>query len=266
MDAGQTPIPKIIHQIWLGTNPIPTEWMKTVEDFADKYGYKYMLWKESSIGELGIDEFPGLSTLYDTFKKHLAGKADIIRLLVLYKYGGVYIDADTVIMKPEQLNAFLEKNRAGVFFGWEKLTSARTKKLGNVDSQIRNTRKMIANGIIGSAAKHPFLKKLLLGAAENVQGYNTEERMQPWRVIGPHYVTRAYHATRKEFPDIHVYPMKYFYPLHWGGITDPELHKKVKIPKQSMMFQYGYTTNSFDKIFKNREGRKTRRRSKTTST
>jgi hypothetical protein len=77
---------------------------------------------------------------------------------------------------------------------------------------------------------------------------------QVWKAVGPYYVTQIYNETRKEFPDVHVYPMKYFYPRHWAGIRDPELHKKIKIPEESMLFQYGYSTNSFHKIF-----RKTRR-------
>ena len=32
-------------------------------------------------------------------------------------------------------------------------------------------------------------------------------------------------------------------------IKDPEMHKKIELPKESYTFQYGYTTNSFeDKI------------------
>ena len=37
--------------------------------------------------------------------------------------------------------------------------------------------------------------------------------------------------------------------MHWGGITDPELHTQIAIPAESMLFQYGYSTNHFEKIF-----------------
>jgi hypothetical protein len=59
--------------------------------------------------------------------------------------------------------------------------------------------------------------------------------------------------TQKErFPDVHIYPMTLFYPVYWHGIKDPELHKKVQIPGESMLFQYGYSTNGFAEIFKAR--------------
>ena len=157
-------IPKIIHQIWIGKNPRPVEWMDTVKDFAEKYGYKYMLW--DSVSELGIDDIPGLRSIYNKFSKELAGCADIIRLLALYKYGGIYIDADSVIMKPEKFAAFLERNKAPVFFGWENLTVARTRKLarlGDMSPKIKKNRKLVANGLIGAEKEHPFLKKLLRG-------------------------------------------------------------------------------------------------------
>jgi hypothetical protein len=255
-------LPKIIHQIWIGSAPRPNEWMETVKDFAKEYDYKYMLWNEGDIGELGIESISGVKELYESFGKELAGKADILRMLALYKYGGLYIDADTVIMKPEKFAAFLEKNRAAVFFGWENLTAARTRKLKLADPGINKKKRLVANGLIGSERGHPFFKRLLEGIQENIEKLDEDERQTPWKTVGPLYVTRVYNATRKDFPDVHVYPMKYFYPMHWGGITDPELHKKVKIPGKSMLFQYGYSTNSFDKIFKKRqEKRITRKKS-----
>jgi len=254
-------VPKIIHQIWIGKAPRPDEWMDTVKEFAAAHGYKYMLWNEGDIGELGIDSVPGVHEVYKSFGHELAGKADIIRMLALYKYGGIYIDADSVIMKPEKFAAFLEKNRAAVFFGWENLTKARTRKLGNIDPGVKKSLRMVANGLIGTQKAHPFFKRLLEGLGENVDSLEKEDKKAAWKAVGPHYVTRVYTQTRKEFPDVHVYPMKYFYPRHWKGITDPELHKKVSIPGQSMLFQYGYSTNSFDKIFKKRQ-RATRKNSK----
>ena len=249
---GDSGIPKIIHQIWIGDATRPDEWIDTVKEFAKEHGYDYKLWGADA-KELGLDDIPGLAAVYKGFGHELAGRADIIRLLALYKYGGIYIDADSVIMKPEKFATFLKKNRAGVFFGWENLTALRTRKLG------LKARRLVANGLIGAKKGHPFFKKLLEGIVENAARLKDEERSAAWKVVGPLYVTRMYNETRREFPDIHVYPMKYFYPRHWGGITDPELHKKVKIPGQSMLFQYGYSTNRFDKIFKTRKHKKGRK-------
>jgi mannosyltransferase OCH1-like enzyme len=243
-----------LHQIWIGDNPLPTEWVDTVKGFASEYGYKYKLWRDSTVKDLDFDSIPGLKSLYTSFGKELAGRADILRLLILYKYGGVYIDADTVIVKPEKFHTFLEKNTEGVFFGWENLTAARTRKLG-----IGKIRRLVANGLIGAEKGHPFLKALLEGIVEN--SAETPGKKEAWKLVGPLYVTKMYMGLKKEFPDVKVFPMNYFYPRSWVGITDPELHKKVKIPAASMLFQYGYSTNHFDTIFaKRKKMAKTRRR------
>lgn len=233
-------IPKIIHQIWLGSNPRPVPWIKTVKDFCHTYGYKYMIWSEASIEALGIDEIPGLRGVY-TGQEELAGKADIIRLLVLYKFGGLYIDADTVITKPAKFHAFLEANRAAVFFGWEELPKERLKKLN-----LGSIKRLVANSVIGSTVKHAFIRTLLERIVANVKG---EVGSAAWKQVGPLFVTRVYEEVKDWFPDVHVYPMKYFYPMHWGGISDPELHLKVAVPAESMLFQYGYSTNKFDRVF-----------------
>lgn len=257
--AAASPIPKRIHQIWLGTNPQPTEWMDTVRDFAAAHGYEYMLWTDKNVDELAWDSVPGLRKLYASFRKELAGRADVIRLLFLYQYGGIYIDADSVVLKPEKFADFLEKNRAAVFFGWEDISTERMKKLGDLGPELRGTRRLIANGTIGAVAAHPFIRTLIEGAASNSE---REAGEHAWRRTGPLYVTRTYMKTREKFPDVKIYPMKLFYPRHWGGIKDPELHKKVRVPGESMLFQYGYSTNSFDKIFRERE-RKARERQRT---
>ena len=236
-------IPKIIHQIWLGSNPKPLPWIKTVKDFCKAYGYKYMIWSEASIEALGLDEIPGLRSVFAE-QKELAGKADIIRLLVLYKFGGVYIDADTVIMKSAKFHAFLEANKAAVFFGWEDLPLKRSIKIGKIDGVYK--KRLVANGLIGSIPKHAFIRTLFERIVANAKGEAGEDA---WKQVGPLFVTRVYESTRDWYPDVHVYPMKYFYPIHWGGLSDPEHHLKVKIPAESMLFQYGYSTNSFDRVF-----------------
>jgi hypothetical protein len=257
MDTAGGGIQKIVHQIWLGTAPRPDEWIGTVKSFAKKHGYEYKLWTESNIGSLKWDSVPGLREEYGKFETEIAGRADIIRLLILYEYGGIYIDADSVIMKSNKFAAFLKKNEAAVFFGWENLSKKRTHKLGNLGPGLTGARRLVANGLIGAKAGHAFIRKLLDGIVANSSG---EKDKAAWKRVGPLYVSRVYMQNKKHFPDVKIYPMKYFYPRHWGGITDPELHKKVSIPDESMLFQYGYSTNRFDKIFKARN--RTRKSSK----
>jgi hypothetical protein len=243
--------------------------MKTVRDFASEHGYEYTLWDEAAAAKLPWNTVPGLRALYRDFDKEFAGKADLIRLLALYTEGGIYIDADSVVMKPAKFATFLEKNRHPVFFAWEDIQRG-TKGVNDFGPELegKRGRRLIANGTIGTAAGHPFLKALLEGVVEHATKREAGE--QAWRRVGPLYVTRTYWAEKdgaaggaSGVEDVHMYPMKLFYPRHWRGITDPELHKKVRIPGESMLFQYGYSTNKFADIFR-RRAQATRRRRRTT--
>jgi mannosyltransferase OCH1-like enzyme len=248
-------IQRIIHQIWLGTNPMPNEWMDSVKDFAAKYNYEYKVWTDANITDIHMS--PELRAEYDSFGSELAGRADIIRLIVLNTYGGIYIDADSVILKPEKFAKFLDENKASVFFAWEEMG----KDIGNMNATLAGEHSLVSNGTIGAKKGHPFIEKLITDMVNNSKGMPNRAA---WKRVGPLYVTRMYKEHKKEFPDIHIYPMKYFYPLKWHGITDPELHKKIDIPEESMLFQYGYSTNNFAEIFakRNQSGAGNRKRSR----
>lgn len=43
---------------------------------------------------------------------------------------------------------------------------------------------------------------------------------------------------------ITIFPSHYFYPIHWHGIKDANLHNKINLPNDSYMFQYGISTNN----------------------
>ena len=87
-------IPKIIHQIWIGPLDPPRNMMKT---WKRKYkDYEYMFWNESLIRERNLQ----LVTANRINKiEEICGKADILRLEILYKYGGIYTDADSICME-----------------------------------------------------------------------------------------------------------------------------------------------------------------------
>ena len=254
-------IPKIIHQIWIGENVMPRDWIDTVSKFAKVHGYKYMLWSESNINSLKWNSFKGLRATYNKMnsQKSFAGCSDIIRLLALYEFGGIYIDADSVIMKSNKFARFLQNNKAAVFFGWRNEIEQKIKDILVKDSsaEIRNTNKLVANGLIGSVKDHPFIVHLLNGITANVK---RDETLRAWQTVGPLYVSREYFALKDKYPEIKVYPMRYFYPILWKNITDPKLHTKIKIPDMSMLFQYGYSTNHFEMYFNNCPRSQTRKK------
>ncbi len=145
------------------------------------------------------------------------GRADIARLLILYLYGGVYIDADSVWLKGS-LDRFLAgAEREGVFAAREP------------------GKDWLANGVVGSSLRSPVIGSLIRHLASIDYGA-ARRSAGPYAVTGPLLLTR-------EAQRIRIVPTKCFYPVPWVGIQDNEAHKKLLLPDGAVMFQYGMTTN-----------------------
>lgn len=88
-------IPKIIHQIWLGGRVPPDIMDMMMGVWAKHTDWHHIIWTDELLPHLGVEA--------DTLKAKLgswAAVSNMVRLLVLKKYGGIYIDADMVCLKP----------------------------------------------------------------------------------------------------------------------------------------------------------------------
>jgi hypothetical protein len=82
-------IPKIIHQIWLGS-PVPEVYKKLMQTWIDMHpDWKYHLWTDENVHELILYN----QELYNEAKNY-GVKSDILRWEILYRYGGLYVDVD----------------------------------------------------------------------------------------------------------------------------------------------------------------------------
>lgn len=84
-------IPKIIHQIWLGS-PVPAqyEWLK--KTWIDKHpGWEYRLWTDKEANEFMATQDPVLNAYYHEAINY-GEKSDILKWLVIYTFGGLYTD------------------------------------------------------------------------------------------------------------------------------------------------------------------------------
>ena len=100
--------PKIIHQIWLqGYKNLSDDNKKKIEITKQlNSGWKYILWDEIKILEL----INGDKELIDKYYKfiYLHQKVDFSKFVVLYKFGGIYLDMDCNVVK--NLDELVEKN------------------------------------------------------------------------------------------------------------------------------------------------------------
>jgi hypothetical protein len=236
MYSAEQHIPKIIHQIWIGENKMPSIWMDTYKnDYVNMYkDYKYILWNESNIARL-FDEFPIYKIVYE-LECTYNGKSDILRYLILYKYGGIYIDADSVWINNKNYDELLEQvNNSGVFVSSEPNSTA------------------ICGGIMGSTKNNIHMKNLIIGVEKYILEKNGKIKIINYRrirkingvckIIGPIYM-HNYLIDK----NVTIFPSVYFYPMNWHGVSSIDEHKKINLPKESYSFQYGYTTNDLKKI------------------
>ena len=168
-------IPKILHQIWLGNNQMPTEFKQWLENWRKLHpDWTYILHTDKDIP----DEY---KQYIDTCK-HYSSKSNILRLYVVYKYGGVYCDTD---------------------FDWNK----------NIDCFLDNKfiiaeeyPGLYCNAFFGSVANNEILKSQL----DLIHKYCSLN--PPW---GPSLMT----ITLNKFKNMDKYkvlPTKYVYPYLWN--------------------------------------------------
>ena len=103
-------IPKSIHYIWIGSNPLPELALKCIRSWKEKCpDYEIMLWNEDN---LNIDECLFTRQAYE--KKKYGFVTDYFRLKIVYEHGGVYLDTDVEVLK-----SFDELLNLKAFFGFE---------------------------------------------------------------------------------------------------------------------------------------------------
>lgn len=88
----------MIHQIFLSDNPIPEQMAAFHEGIKNLHGAENVkLWRDDECATLA-EEF-GLKKLFNGFP-HWVYKSDIARVLIIYKYGGWYLDMDIELLQP----------------------------------------------------------------------------------------------------------------------------------------------------------------------
>lgn len=208
-------IPKIIHQLWIGPKPAPIVLMNTWKE--KNPSFTYILWNE--------EEFIKRDITFECQKRideieEINGKADIMRWELLYKYGGVFIDADSICIESID-DEIMNKNS---FAGWEQ-------------EEVRKG--LIATGTMGFPKKHPLPKAAIKWIKKN-EVSQEKGNMMAWQSVGPGLLTRLYESCK--FKDLHIFPSYTFLPIHLTGL-EYKSHGKI------YAFQaWGSTKQSYDTL------------------
>lgn len=60
-------------------------------------GWQEVIWDEAAVLKLIQDDFPWFLDTYLSYSR-LVQRSDVMRYMALYKYGGVYLDADVSLL------------------------------------------------------------------------------------------------------------------------------------------------------------------------
>jgi glycosyltransferase involved in cell wall biosynthesis len=206
-------IPKIIHQLWIGNKPAPINLMNTWKE--KNKDFEYIFWNEDEFKKRNIN-FKCQNRIDEI--EEINGKADIIRWEILYHYGGIFIDADSICLEPID-NELLDKK---CFAGWEQ-------------ESIRYG--LIATGTMGFPKKHPIVKSCIDWIYNNEVSQNKTGH-QAWITVGPMLLTKMYKTGN--FKDLHIFPSYTFLPEHNTGV---EYNGHGKIYSYQL---WGSTHQSYD--------------------
>jgi GT2 family glycosyltransferase len=184
-------IPKIIHQLWIGPKPRPSKFMAT---WKDKHpDYEYIMWNEEELSKRGL-HLECVSRINEI--EEINGKADIIRWEILYHYGGLFIDADSICIEP--FNYLIEQHKP--FCGYENETA----RPG-----------LVATGTMAFPKNH----QLPRGAIDYIKANEVSRAKtgkMAWRTVGPELLTKLLQTNL--YKDVVIYPSYYFLPKHLTGL------------------------------------------------
>jgi mannosyltransferase OCH1-like enzyme len=192
-------IPKILHQIWIGPLAAPSNLMATWREKHPEF--EYILWNEAEIEKRGLQ--------FECEKQieiigEINGKADIIRWEILYKYGGYFVDADSICIEP--FDAFFENQTAFATFENETVRKG-----------------LVATGTMGFVPEHPICRDII-DWIKTPEAEETIRNYRAWYSVGPALLTKM--LDTKKYRDVAIYPSYCFLPNHFTG-PKYDGHKKV---------------------------------------
>jgi inositol phosphorylceramide mannosyltransferase catalytic subunit len=167
-------IPRIIHRIWLGGEPLRDDFQHYGETWRNHHpSWEIRLWTDADLPELGLTEALERG-------RHHAERADVLRYELLKRFGGVYVDTDLECLRP--LDSLLDQ--VEVFAAL-------------------HSPEMVSNSILGAVPGHPFFERASREAALRI-GVGAIPA-----ATGPLFLT----LLLKDFPEVTLYGHEKFFPL-----------------------------------------------------
>ncbi len=203
-------IPKTFLQTWRSSS-LPVIFQKIKEENGKIGDFTFQLWHHEE-GPQNIDEFikKEYNDLYDIYNKTQFGvqKADMIRLILLHHYGGIYIDLDILCLK--SLESLIDFESNNVYLAMEPMDQ--TKKLYNNEN-------VLCNAFIAGPAKHPFFKETL-EEIKRIYARLGDCIFKVFNVFGGDLLSKALSSSEHIYSTCKFVNRKLIYPINDPKFTD----------------------------------------------
>lgn len=212
-------IPRVFHQIWLGRQPMPPEFLKWQKTWkVVNPGWTLKLWNEDN---LPTNQWPNLIAKAQC----LSQRSDIFRYEILNREGGVYVGTDCECLKP--IESLISNCDAFV---------VRKKPASSRDP-------MFNNATLGCTTGHPLAQALVnhlnevdltvklstasLYLSRIVQEYPQSVMIIPSVLMNPYNhveLDEGKPRSKDDFPDAYILH-------HWSSKWHPTGFAKLNSPK-----------------------------------
>ena len=224
------PIPKRIYQTWKTKN-LPWGIKNVITNMMElNPSYSHYLYDDEEIDKFVLENYEGeIADCYNMLNIG-AARADLWRYLILYKYGGIYLDIDAAILKP--LDTLIRRDDTaiitremfeGLFNQWILIFKKGHPLLKEIISQcIKNIKNRSTNNILhltGSTVFTGVINKFLVSSRLDTNIWNTPDDIleQEFNTTDCEYRCRFYGIDMGEYATYHsqYYDQLYINTMQW---------------------------------------------------
>lgn len=183
-------IPRIIHQTW-SDNLLPSiisDIRETNINLLKSKGYEFKFWTDKDIRMLIDEHYPDFSYIYNLSKTGVQ-RGDISRIILVYHFGGIYIDLDVLILR--DFDEIIDMNTDMFYITYEP--SGQTLAL-------YNSNKYICNAFFASNKNNIFVNKLLRCIPDTIKKYGVNI-FNKFDVFGGAYIKTIIDKYSNEYSD-----------------------------------------------------------------
>ena len=165
-------IEKVYHQIWFqGESKIPQKYEKYYKSCLKvNNDFQRIIWDSNKIDNLLKNHYPEYINFYESLPL-MVQKIDYAKYIILYHYGGIYIDMDVKCLKniKKLLNMFSDADFIVSLLPMNKVEISSINMMNKFSKKNKKLKikNMINNGIIISRKRLDLLKQLIDGIKDN---------------------------------------------------------------------------------------------------